>query len=104
MVVNFLYSNFFTLNIYENAYKFVGTFVGLSIYASHHFNDPWEDPYKFKPERFTKEKDDATGQSFPFGGGKRICIGMNFSYAEQRVFLAMFGIYIFLEIFGEANF
>ncbi|RHZ77408.1 hypothetical protein Glove_180g114 [Diversispora epigaea] len=58
------------------------------IYASHHFEESWEESHKFKPERFVDEKDTAN-KYFPFGSGSRICIGMNFSLAEQRVFLAM---------------
>ncbi|RHZ86542.1 hypothetical protein Glove_50g119 [Diversispora epigaea] len=58
------------------------------IYASHHFEESWEESYKFKPERFANEKDTAN-KYFSFGSGSRICIGMNFSLANQRVFLAM---------------
>ncbi|RHZ56826.1 hypothetical protein Glove_396g54 [Diversispora epigaea] len=65
-----------------------GTMVLPHIYASHHSEKSWEEPHKFKPERFTNEKDTAN-KHLPFGGGNRICVGMNFSYAEQRVFLTM---------------
>ncbi|RHZ56827.1 hypothetical protein Glove_396g55 [Diversispora epigaea] len=41
----------------------------------------WEESYKFRPERFAKEKDTAN-KHLPFDSGNRICVGMNFSYAE----------------------
>ncbi|RHZ60979.1 hypothetical protein Glove_350g73 [Diversispora epigaea] len=66
-----------------------GTIVEPQIYALHHSEESWEDSYKFKPERFSNEKDTAN-KHLPFGGGNRMCIGMNFSLAEQRVFLTMF--------------
>ncbi|RHZ44628.1 hypothetical protein Glove_715g7 [Diversispora epigaea] len=65
-----------------------GAILILEIYASHHFEESWEESYKFKPERFANERDTAN-KYFPFGSGSRICIGMNFSLNEQRVFLAM---------------
>ncbi|RHZ57544.1 hypothetical protein Glove_386g24 [Diversispora epigaea] len=65
-----------------------GTILLPHIYASHYLEELWEESYKFNPERFANEKDTAN-KFFTFGGGSRICIGMNFSLAEQRVFLAM---------------
>jgi len=49
----------------------------------------WGDPENFRPERWfpenlTKEQRSAW---IPFGYGPRICIGMNFSLLEQKVFL-----------------
>ncbi|KAL9559225.1 hypothetical protein MBANPS3_000542 [Mucor bainieri] len=67
-----------------------GTPIDIDI-TSTHFN--WEDGQEFKPERFLGATDPATskqGSSFAtFGGGIHTCPGMNFSYAEQRVFLSM---------------
>ncbi|RHZ76339.1 hypothetical protein Glove_198g8 [Diversispora epigaea] len=65
-----------------------GTILAPQIYASHHLEELWEESYKFKPERFANEKDTAN-KYLPFGCGNRICIGMNLSLAEQRVFLTM---------------
>ncbi|RHZ75969.1 hypothetical protein Glove_208g201 [Diversispora epigaea] len=68
-----------------------GQMIIPNIYALHHSKKIWGDePYKFKPERFEKETLKSSYNFIPFGGGVRICIGMNFSLAEQRVFLAMF--------------
>ncbi|CAG8522096.1 18854_t:CDS:2, partial [Acaulospora morrowiae] len=69
-----------------------GQVVIPNLYALHHSKKLWGDePYRFQPERFA-DSEGNTLQSYkftPFGGGVRICIGMNFSLAEQRVFLAM---------------
>jgi len=55
-------------------------------------NDPkiWGDPNVIRPERWypenlTKEQRKAWT---PFSGGPRICIGMNFSLLEQKIFVA----------------
>ncbi|MBA0835403.1 hypothetical protein Goarm_007684 [Gossypium armourianum] len=48
----------------------------------------WEDPLRFEPERFLKdtEKRNYTGNSFhffPFGSGRRICVGI--PLAEKNI-------------------
>ncbi|XP_026383385.1 cytochrome P450 71A9-like [Papaver somniferum] len=51
----------------------------------------WEDPEKFRPERFLDYNVDARGQNFefiPFGGGRRGCPGMNFSIVLVELVLA----------------
>ncbi|KXN74937.1 cytochrome P450 [Conidiobolus coronatus NRRL 28638] len=65
-----------------------GTNVGLSIYSI--LNDPavYPNPEKFDPERFLNNKYEADTY-IPFGGGSRICVGMNFSLMEQKIFLAL---------------
>ncbi|KAL7314552.1 hypothetical protein PS15m_006108 [Mucor circinelloides] len=67
-----------------------GTSVDIDVTATHM---SWEDGQEFKPERFLGATDPASnknGTSFvTFGGGSHTCPGMNFSYAEQRVFLSM---------------
>ncbi|GAN04773.1 cytochrome P450 [Mucor ambiguus] len=68
-----------------------GTSVDIDITATHM---SWEDGQEFKPERFLGAIDPTSnkhGTNFAtFGGGSHTCPGMNFSYAEQRVFLSMF--------------
>jgi len=49
----------------------------------------WGDPTVFRPERFsldnyTKEQRHAY---MPFSTGSRTCIGINFSYYEQKIFI-----------------
>ncbi len=49
----------------------------------------WENPEKFDPERFTKEKkkDIHKYVYFPFGGGPRLCIGNHFAIMEMQIIL-----------------
>jgi cytochrome P450 len=55
----------------------------------------WHDPYRFDPERFlpggeAERQPAGSGWTWaPFSNGGRICVGMNFSLAEQRVVLSM---------------
>ena len=55
----------------------------------------WKDPATFDPERFAPggEAEMVTKKYgtcwTPFGNGSRMCIGINFSLNEQRVFLPM---------------
>jgi len=69
-----------------------GTYVDLNHISMA--NDPkiWGDPDVIRPERWfpanlTKEQRDAWT---PFSAGPRICIGMNFSLLEQKIFLVCF--------------
>jgi cytochrome P450 len=69
-----------------------GSEISVDIYNLHHNPDVWSDPYKFDPERFLPggEADNQEGIAWvPFSEGGRRCIGMMFSYAEQRVVLSM---------------
>ncbi|KAI3696097.1 hypothetical protein L1987_79106 [Smallanthus sonchifolius] len=70
-----------------------GSFLQLHTMLLHHDRDIWGDDVKeFKPQRFSEGVLKATkGQAsyFPFGGGPRICIGMNFALLEAKMALAM---------------
>ena len=51
----------------------------------------WDEPEKFKPERFEKEKvkDRHRFAYFPFGGGQRLCVGNNFAIMEMMLAVSM---------------
>ncbi|RGB39207.1 cytochrome P450 [Rhizophagus diaphanus] len=62
------------------------TAIILNIYGIHHSSRNWKDPENFIPERFENEKHDYYAW-LGFGGGSRICLGINFSLIEQRIML-----------------
>ncbi len=66
-----------------------GDMVVAFFYGLHHSNDLWDEPKKFKPERFAKaRKKERHPYSFlPFGGGPRLCIGNNFAMMEMQMIL-----------------
>lgn len=51
----------------------------------------WDEPEKFKPERFEKDKskDRDRFAYFPFGGGQRLCVGNNFAMMEMLLSVSM---------------
>lgn len=57
-----------------------GSQVGVGVYALHHNEDYFPDPFKFKPDRF---KDTAGRQDafVPFLKGSRSCPAQRFAYA-----------------------
>jgi cytochrome P450 len=62
----------------------------LCQWVTHRHPEFWEEPERFKPERFLSS---ATANRhrfayFPFGGGPRICIGMQFALIEGPLVLA----------------
>ncbi|XP_022956399.1 cytochrome P450 71B2-like [Cucurbita moschata] len=74
---------------------------GYDIDPKHHLHinvwaigrDPqsWTDPEEFFPERFIESNVDYKGQNFeliPFGGGRRICPGMNMAILVVELALA----------------
>jgi cytochrome P450 len=66
-----------------------GTLINLNIISMANNPKIWGDPEVIRPERWysenlTKEQRNA---SMPFSTGPRICIGMNMSLLEQKIFL-----------------
>jgi len=64
-----------------------GTVLMGSIYLTHHREDLYPDPKKFKPERFL-ERQFSPYEFLPFGGGVRRCIGFAFALFEMKIALA----------------
>jgi cytochrome P450 len=62
----------------------------LCQWVTHRHPDFWEDAEAFKPERFmgTQPPGGHRFAYFPFGGGARICIGMQMAYMEGVLVLA----------------
>nr|GEX74427.1 cytochrome P450 [Tanacetum cinerariifolium] len=53
----------------------------------------WSDPEKFMPERFLGVEIDYRGQNFeliPFGGGRRMCPGLNIAHRMLHLMLSSF--------------
>lgn len=68
-----------------------GTTIILNIWAVHRNADVWTDPDKFMPERFIEEDCDFSGKDcklIPFGGGRRICLGLPLAYRTVHLILA----------------
>jgi cytochrome P450 family 110 len=69
-------------------YEFpAGTHVYANIHSVHHREDLFPDPHQFKPERFL-EKEFASYEYSPFGGGHRRCIGYAFAPFQMKLVLA----------------
>jgi len=57
------------------------------IYLLHQREDVYPQPDRFKPERFL-EREYSSSEFFPFGGGKRRCIGEALAQLEMKLVLA----------------
>jgi len=62
----------------------------FSQYVMHRSAEWWDDPLTFNPERFTEEAKAGRPRFayFPFGGGRRQCIGESFAWMEGVLALA----------------
>ena len=62
----------------------------IAVWSLHRNARLWDDPMGFDPDRFSPEKVKARHPFayLPFGGGPRICIGMNFAMLEMCAILA----------------
>lgn len=59
------------------------------IYLIHQREDVYPEPNKFRPERFlASEREFSAYEFFPFGGGKRRCIGEALAMLELKLVLA----------------
>lgn len=67
-----------------------GEIVAMSEYIVHRNPKYFPDPERFDPERFTPENEARIPRYayFPFGAGRRICIGNQFALMEGQLILA----------------
>ena len=80
----------------------VGSYVTPCPYLTHRNPDLYPEPDAFKPERFLGKKR-SPWEYYPFGGGKRLCIGMNFAIYEMTVILATIFSTVTLELDGPPS-
>lgn len=69
-----------------------GWTVRLEIAGTHTNERIWNDPFVFDPERWLsprREQERRRYSFIPFGGGPRLCLGVNFAWTEMRVMLAL---------------
>ena len=60
--------------------------VFISIYTLHRHPEFWQEPEKFKPERFETRRTSSDAY-MPFGLGQRMCLGKNFAIQEAMIIL-----------------
>ncbi len=64
-----------------------GSLLAPCIYLTHHQEDLYPEPKRFRPERFL-ERQFSAYEYLPFGGGDRRCIGLAFAQFEMKLVLA----------------
>lgn len=67
-----------------------GKFVIVSPYVTHRHPAFWDEPESFRPERFREGPPSGSDRFayFPFGGGPRQCMGVQFALMEAKIVLA----------------
>ena len=72
-----------------------GTNMIANSWALHHDHRFWDEPWKFKPERFLDDQGELVPADhenrknlLPFGAGSRVCIGEVFAMARMFLFIA----------------
>ncbi|MDB5235697.1 MAG: hypothetical protein JWR44_2690 [Hymenobacter sp.] len=64
-----------------------GTLFSLYFHGLHHDEKYWAEPETFRPSRFApgQARPVQTNAYVPFGGGPRLCIGMQFALTEMQL-------------------
>ncbi|HEX9036862.1 MAG TPA: cytochrome P450 [Ktedonobacterales bacterium] len=68
-----------------------GTYLLYSIAASHLIPEVFEQPEQFDPERFAPPREESKRTPYAlvgFGGGPRVCIGINFAKVEMKALVS----------------
>lgn len=68
-----------------------GTQIRLAYGAGHRLPTVWQEPERFDPERFAPPREEDKQHPYAlatFGGGSRICIGINFAQLEVKALVA----------------
>ena len=65
-----------------------GTVVWPCTYLAQRRAETWEHPERFDPRRFMDARAPKPNVYFPFGGGRRRCLGATFAQFEMRIVLA----------------
>ena len=66
-----------------------GSILMVSPYVTHRHPELWPNPEAFDPRRFLEGDDRHPFAYFPFGGGRRQCIGAGFAMMEAVVIAAL---------------
>lgn len=69
-----------------------GWTVRLEIAGTHTNDQIWAAPFEFDPQRWLPPRAEQERRQYsflPFGGGPRLCLGVNFAWTEMRVMLAL---------------
>jgi len=64
-----------------------GTDLAVAMILTHHREDVFPEPTRFRPERFLADGDVPSYGWLPFGGGVRRCIGASFAQFEMATIL-----------------
>jgi cytochrome P450 len=78
-------------NVEFSGYRLpTGSLIELAIGATHFLPTVFRDPEIFDPDRFARPREEAKRTPYAlvtFGGGPRICIGMNFANLELKALI-----------------
>ncbi len=64
-----------------------GTDLAVAMIITHHREDVYPEPWRFRPERFLAGGEVPSYGWLPFGGGVRRCIGASFAQFEMATIL-----------------